>query len=128
MDINEEKNKDLYKEAQELAKKEGVEDVVELEGFSDKEQSVAPSDEHEKIKAQIENMVLGDDAKIQVQTHSNDFQSLEATGKIEKLLQLTKQKGVIFAVAVAKKMNDPYVLDTLHDTLAKEGYYKEFIK
>ena len=37
-----------------------------------------------------------------------------------------KSKGVVYAVNVAKKMDDPFVLDKLHDNLAKEGYYKSF--
>ena len=122
----EEKNKDLYQEAQELIGKERIEDVVELENSQKKEQAVTPSDDQQKIREHLESVVLDDDSKMQAQTHANDLQSLETTGKLEKLLQVAKQKGVIFAVAVAKKMNDPYILDILHDTLANQGHYRNF--
>ena len=47
---------------------------------------------------------------------------------IKKLLEIAREKGVVFAIKVAKSMNDPFLLDTLHDALAKEGYYKDFVK
>lgn len=122
-----EEKKDLYQEAQEIAGKEGSEDVVELESSPEKEAPEAPVDQ-KKIREHLESVVLDDDVKQQAQTHANDLQSLETTAKLEKLLQTAKQKGVIFAVAVAKKMDDPYILDTFHDVLAKEGHYKEFLK
>ena len=121
----EEKNKDLYKEAQELIAKEGIEEVIEAEPSTEKE---APQEsvDHRKIKAQIENTLLDDDVKMQAQASAGDLQSLETKGKIEKLMQIAKEKGVVYAVAVAKKMNDPFILDTLHDMLAQEGYYRNF--
>jgi hypothetical protein len=49
---------------------------------------------------------------------------MEKEMKVKKLLEIAKAKGVIFAVSVAKKINDPYVLDSLHDRLIEGGYYK----
>ena len=48
--------------------------------------------------------------------------------KIEHLLETAREKGVVFAIQVAKRMNEPYLLDILHDTLAQEGFYKDFLK
>jgi len=48
--------------------------------------------------------------------------------KIEHLLEMAREKGVLFAIQVAKKMNEPFLLDTLHDALAREGYYQKFMK
>ena len=49
-------------------------------------------------------------------------------GKIRRLLDLASEKGLFFAIDVAKKMNDHYTLDVLHDILIKEGLYKKFRK
>ncbi len=54
-------------------------------------------------------------------------------GKINGLVNLAKEKGVLYAVKVARKVEDNYVLDELHDRLAfvfyealvKEGLIKE---
>ena len=84
--------------------------------------------QRQKIRQEIENIDLSDGQKSAAQGAANDIQGVEEKEKMEKLLHLAKTKGVVFAVAVVKKMNDPYLLDMFHDALAKEGHYKEFIK
>jgi hypothetical protein len=96
--------------------------------IAEQKESVKEQATHHALRQEIENMELDDQAKLQVQSHANDLQSLQHNEKIKNLLQIAKTKGVIFAVNVAKKMNDPYLLDVFHDMLAKEGYYKEFFK
>ncbi len=46
----------------------------------------------------------------------------EAAKKIHTLVELAQVKGVAHAVRVAKRMNDLYVLDTMHDELADKLY------
>ncbi len=82
----------------------------------------------DKLRQEIENMDVDDSSKAQVAASAQDVVTLEEKEKIKKLLQMAKTKGVVYAVAVAKTMNDPFVLDTLHDALAKEGYYKQFVR
>jgi len=82
----------------------------------------------EKIKQEIEKIGLDNDAKVQVQSSANSLNDLDEQKKIQRLLEITKKKGVVFAVKVAQKMNNPYVLDVFHDTLAKNGYYKDLLK
>ena len=84
--------------------------------------------ENQKVRQEIDNMDLDDNLKIHMQSQAQEIQSLEENEKVKSLLKIAKEKGVIFSVNVAKKMNDPYILDTFHDVLAKEGYYKEFLK
>jgi len=48
--------------------------------------------------------------------------------RIDNLLRLAEKKGVEFAINEAKKMNNPYILDKLHDELAKDEKYKDFLK
>ena len=85
-------------------------------------------DENKRLKDQIEKMHLDNDLKAQVQTDATSAQPLEEQKKIKYLLALAQKKGVVYAVNVAKNMDDPYLLDKFHDLLIEKGYYKEFIK
>jgi hypothetical protein len=57
----------------------------------------------------------------------------EAQAKVVKLVGLAKEKGVIYAVKVARRVEDNYTLDEFHDRLAhdfqaaliKEGLIKD---
>lgn len=44
----------------------------------------------------------------------------EAAVKVAKLVGLAKEKGVIYAVKVARRSEDNYTLDEFHDRLAQE--------
>lgn len=46
----------------------------------------------------------------------------DAEKKVHTLVELAQVKGVAHAVRVAKRMNDLYVLDTMHDELADKLY------
>lgn len=81
-----------------------------------------------QLREKIENIELADHVKQQASAQANAITSLSEEEKMKSLLKAAKQKGVVYAVALAKKMNDPYILDMLHDALAKEGHYKEFLK
>ena len=48
--------------------------------------------------------------------------------KIKSLLDIAQEKGLSFAISTAKKINDPYILDTFHDILIKDNIYKKFSK
>ena len=82
----------------------------------------------EELKREIELMQLDDNLKKQAEQKANKISFLADDDKLEKLMAIAREKGVIFAVKVAKSMNDPFILDTLHDALAKEGLYKDFVK
>jgi hypothetical protein len=103
----------------------GVEElkVPEKKDFSKEEKILS-----EELKREIELMNLDDNLKKQAEQKANKISFLADDDKLKKLLGIAKEKGVIFAIQVARKMNDPFILDTLHDALAREGYYKDFIK
>ncbi len=84
--------------------------------------------EHKEVRKKLETMDLDDGLKAQVQSTVRGIKDLKAEEKVQHLLKVAEQKGVIFAVQAAKKMDDSYVLDALHDALAAEGLYKEFLK
>jgi len=85
-------------------------------------------EEIRELRKEIENMDVDDNLKQQVKTQAQNAKSLQDAEKIKHLLEITKEKGVVFAVKVAKNLDNPYVLDTLHDILIEKGYYKKFIK
>lgn len=59
----------------------------------------------------------------EVDTDAHAVGSVEAAEqKVHKLIELAQVKGVAHAVRVAKRMNDLYVLDTMHDELADKLY------
>ena len=81
-----------------------------------------------ELRKEIEMMELDDATKAEAEKKAEKIEFLGEKEKIKHLLQMAREKGVYFAIQVAKKMNEPYLLDTFHDLLSKEGYYKNFIK
>lgn len=106
-----------------------VEKTISPEGGVEKG-NVFHEDENisEGLKREIELMQLDDGLKKQAEEKANKIHSLADEDKLKELLKIAQEKGVVYAIQVCKKMNDPYLLDTLHDLLAREGYYQNFIK
>src|SRR3989338_2408635 len=122
---------EIHKPSQEVSSNEKsaindevIENSLEKRGLLSKEEL----DIQKKIREKIEEIHLDSDAKQQAGNQAQSIKYLQEEGKIKSLLKIVKEKGVVYAVNVAKKMDDPYILDELHDILAKEGYYKKFIK
>jgi len=81
-----------------------------------------------ELRREIEMMKLDDTTKKDAEAKAEKIEFLGEKEKIEHLLKIARERGLVFAIHVAKKMNEPYLLDILHDTLAREGYYKDFTK
>ena len=111
---------------EDLLPKEQREDFVKR-GAEQERKDVTEQDTN-KIRQELENSHIDNDAKIKASSEADVLLNLGKKEKIEKLLHFAKTKGVIFSVHVAKKMEDPFLLDALHDALVKEGYYKNFLK
>lgn len=79
----------------------------------------------DELKKEIEMMELDEKAKGEAEKKAEKIEFLGEKEKLEHLLQIAREKGVVFAIQVAKKMNEPYLLDIFHDILAKEGFYKK---
>jgi 5-bromo-4-chloroindolyl phosphate hydrolysis protein len=105
----------LYQE-----KKEGLEKIE----LSAKEERVI----REKLEEEMIKIKLSPSLTNEVEKRAVQVKSLDEKERLEYLLDITKASGVAFAVTVAQKMNDPYILDTFHDILAREGLYKKFKK
>src|SRR3989344_6066868 len=74
----------------------------------------------EALKREINAMELDDSLKEAADEKAKKIQTLGEEEKIERLLEITKEKGIAFAIRVAQQMNDHYVLDIFHDILVKE--------
>jgi hypothetical protein len=93
---------------------------VEKKETSEDEKIIA-----EELKREIDLMDIDENLKKEAEQKANKIQFLAEDDKLKELLALAKEKGVLYAIQVAKKMNEPYILDTLHDILSKEGYYQK---
>ncbi|MCX6761133.1 MAG: hypothetical protein NTZ84_03490 [Candidatus Nealsonbacteria bacterium] len=108
---------DIYrKKGEELAEKESIQERerVELENIREE---VARAEE---AKPEI------------VESAKKEAGQIDHIGgkevKLKRLLDVAEEQGLIFAVAVAQKMEDHFILDIFHDILIKEGFYKKFKK
>ena len=91
-----------------------------------------PAEEKEairqQIKREIEMMELTPELQDEAAKKAKKIEFLGEKEKLEHLLAIAEERGLVFAIDVAKNMNDPYVLDILHDILIREGLYKKFLK
>ena len=63
-----------------------------------------------------------DDGKVTALKEAEKLRGITAEGaKLDFLLETAQSKGVAFAVEVVKKINDPCLLDLLHDKLVERG-------
>ncbi len=80
----------------------------------------------QELRREIELMEIEPDLKEHALEKAQKIRLMAQDDKLQNLLDMAKQKGVVFAIKVAQSMNDPYILDTFHDLLAREGLYKDF--
>jgi len=83
----------------------------------------------EKMEEELEKMEI-EPGKLEeeIEKEKQQIKTLKKEGKLNRLLNIAKERGVPFAVGVAKQMNDPYILDALHDILVRKGFYEKFLK
>ena len=110
-----EKREEAYPEQREVQKEEprveGEENVREL------------------LERKAEEMEVTPDIKEDIRTHvASAKTSGDGQATVQRLIQVVRAKGVPFGIKVAKEMDDPYVLDLLHDTLAKDNLYKQYLE
>lgn len=107
------------------------EGLLKTKEFLEKEELLT-KEQMQGLRKRIETADLSDELKKEAEIHARELKFLEEEEKIKQLLKIIEEKkgkdGVVYAVKVAQKMDDPYILDKLHDTLVKEGYYKSFLK
>lgn len=106
-----------------LPLEEKKEEIIERKELTREER-----EKKEKLMEQISKIAPPPQAKEEVKKEAEKIKRLAVKGKIKHLLDLAQSKGLVFSVAVARKLNDAYLLDIFHDILAKEGLYKKFLE
>lgn len=80
-----------------------------------------------ELRKEIEEMQLEPGLAKEAEKKAKKIEFLGEKEKLEHLMRLAREKGVEFAVKVARNMGDPYILDLFHDLLVKEGFYRNFL-
>ncbi|MBU4204569.1 hypothetical protein KKH26_00065 [Patescibacteria group bacterium] len=117
------RRKDVWEKAR---KEAGIQEQKELE-----KGRISPEDEEvirKQLRQEIETMELSEGLKEEAAKKAKKIEFLGEQEKLEHLIVIAKDKGVAFAVRVAKDMNSPYILDIFHDILFKDGFYKKFLE
>lgn len=91
------------------------------EGSAEKEETYSRILSKVKTQSLPSDETVSDDAKKTSETET-------AEAKIEKLVQLAANKGVVHAVKVARHLDDNYVLDEFHDRLLAEELHDALMK
>jgi len=95
---------------------------------SEKFREIEQNNITEGLMREIEMMELDEQLKNEAQEKAKKIEFLGQKEKIDYLFKIAQEKGIVLAVRAAKETNDPYLLDVFRDTLAKNGFYKDFIK
>lgn len=115
----------------------------DLAGEEDKEKRFVEGKKMEKIEqvsAEKDGAYQNVLSKVQTTQSQNDdndlvkdeanyvFQKRTRDEQVKHLVEMALEKGVAYAVKVAEKTNDLYVLDRLHDTLVTDDLHKALLE
>ncbi len=78
-----------------------------------------------KIGQQQPVVISGDEVKADAK---NVYQKTDADSQIQHLVDLAMTKGVVYAVKVARHLEDNYVLDMFHDKLLADELRDALVK
>ncbi len=106
--------KPLYSEEKENLKE------VRLKNEAEKE-NIKIKDRTEKAKKEEEVLV------IQLPIKIDNLKKMSKEKQVEILCKLAFEEGVNYAISIAKKLDNAYVLDKFHDTLV-DKLYKELVE
>jgi cell division protein FtsI/penicillin-binding protein 2 len=60
------------------------------------------------------------DKKKEIEQDARSIAAMDETRKVETLVAIALEKGITYSIEVANSLQDPYILDTLHDKLIGE--------
>jgi len=116
----------------EAPKLETTQDVVE--GWFESQDTPKPKEltpNEKELKKQLQEKMEGIQlsAPVQQQTAqaAQDLSTQSLEQKVKQLLDFAQTKGLEYSVDIAKKTNDPLLIDLYHDILAKDGYFQKFL-
>lgn len=111
-------------------KKDGVATAPQ-ETLATPEKEVSVEKKSEQLEGRYHEILSKTPPSVTVPAHSDkdvasDAESIagivDEESKIQKLLDLAGTKGVVYAVKVARKLDDYYALDVMRDALADKLY------
>lgn len=115
---------DIVSGGEQAAHLEGGEGAkIELKEVSREEQQILA-----ELRREVEKMRAVENLKGEAQKKDEKMDYLGEKDKVKHLLQIAREKGLVYAIQEARRTNEPFLLDVLHDTLSQEGYYKDFSK
>lgn len=130
-------NLESLNRSQEFTEEKMIEQVVD-EWYGEKEEKPQESlteqerairrDIKEKLIEELRKMDQSPDLREQALKKAKKIQALDVDRKINQLLELAEKRGLAFAIYVAKKGEDEHAIDALHDILAKNERYKNYLK
>jgi len=85
-------------------------------------------DVRERLEQEAEKMPLTAQAAKDLKSQAGTVSVASNQGKVQRLLTIAQEKGLLFAIKVAKETGDSYTLDILHDALAKDSLYKRYLE
>lgn len=102
----------------------GVEDAFTPEKKAERlEGAVEKDDAYAKIVSKIKTpLPPTDDADVKSDAEALG-KEMDADSRIDNLVDIAMQKGVVHAVKVAKHIDDNYILDGLHDKLTLDKFH-----
>ncbi len=118
-------------------------ETISKEEINNKQESIADgiprSQENSSEKEKVYTKILSKTPSINSKKSIPNFESIEsdtqqanakmdAESKIKHLIELAQNKGIPYAVKVARRMEDYYVLDKLHDKMRGEELYEVLLK
>jgi len=104
------------------------ENMISPENKAERKEGVVEKDDsYSKILSKVKKAQPSDDQNISVDAQILSTEK-EAENKIEKLIQLAMQKGVVHAVKVARHLQDNYALDEFHDRLLADELHDALVK
>ena len=99
-----------------------IEEKLSLEGQEVIEKEQKFTSAAEKISESPKQKSVSDSSQKTTKKQAASIKGVQRQRQVKILADLAMEKGVHYAVAMAKKMESAYVLDELHDTLVDELY------
>lgn len=128
MEPIEEKDLDMENKFSEKTEKNSQETISSLEIKPERKEGAAEKDDsYAKILSKLKTQtVAADDDAVKNDAEATS-QEKDAEAKINMLINLAQQKGVIHAVKVARHLEDSYTLDEFHDRLLADELHDALV-
>lgn len=107
--------------------------VEQLESQLKKEQSVTPEKTEKAVKQEIKSyleelqQIPATAAPLATRDEADEINKFPASQQVGALVALVFEKSLGEAIAVARQLDNPAILDEFHDILA-DRYYKELVE